>query len=165
MSESAKLSKANTQPDHGPYLDKFFPDVYKAMLVPGDLLEKIYPEVDLEPELVELVLVRVSQMNRCAMCLSVHVPKARKAGVSQRKLDLLPAWREARGVFSDRERAALGLAEVLTDLPHDRNNSEAAIKACDVFAEEQVAALEWAIVRINAFNRISIASGHPPLNY
>ena len=152
-------------PEHGPYLDKFFPDVYKAMRVPGNLLEEIYPDVDLEPELVELVLVRVSQMNRCATCLSIHVPKARKAGVTQRKLDILPAWRDARDLYSDRERAALELAETLTALPERNANSKAALTACEVFAEEQVAALEWAIIRINAFNRISIASGHPPLKY
>ena len=165
MTESRSSSKAGKRSEHGPYLDKFFPEVYKAMLAPGQLLEKIYPEVDLEPELIELVLTRVSQMNRCATCLSIHVPAARKAGVPQRKLDLLPAWREARGVFDDREQAALELAETLTELPQGERNSQAAITACEVFAEEQVAALEWAIVSINAFNRLSVASGHPPLNY
>ncbi len=152
-------------PSHGPYLDKFFPELYRAMLTPGKMLKDIYPDVDLDPSLIELLMVRVSQLNRCATCLSVHVPEARKAGVSQRKLDILPAWREAGELFSTAERAALDLAETLTLLPEGQQNSQAAVTACQVFAEEQVAALEWAIIRINAFNRISIASGHPPLTY
>lgn len=89
------------------------------MRVPGDLLEDIYPDVDLEPELVELVLVRVSQMDHCATCLSIHVQKARKVGVTQRKMDILPAWRDARDLYNDQERAALELTETLTTLPRD----------------------------------------------
>lgn len=156
---------AENLPPHGPYLDKFFPELYKAMLAPGKILKDIYPDVDLDPQLIELVLVRVSQINRCATCLSIHVPQARREGVSQRKLDILPAWRDAGDLYNTFERAALELAETLTLLPEGQQNSQAAVTACQVFAEEQVAALEWAIIRINAFNRISIASGHPPLKY
>ncbi|WP_428831953.1 carboxymuconolactone decarboxylase family protein [Gulosibacter sediminis] len=66
--------------------------------------------------LVELVNVRVSQMNGCARCLSVHVPAAREASVDEAKLHLASVWREA-GVFSDVERAGLEIAELTTELP------------------------------------------------
>ncbi|WIM70340.1 carboxymuconolactone decarboxylase family protein [Corynebacterium suedekumii] len=145
---------------HAPYLDKFYPEIYRELGNVTRTLRDLYPEVDLPLGLIELVNIRVSQINGCGTCLSIHVPAARKAGVEEWKLDALPAWRMVRE-YSDQERAALQLAETLTLLPKDRENSRAAVEACEVFAEEQVAALEWAIIMINAFNRVSIASGHP----
>lgn len=150
---------------HDPYLDKFFPDIFKSMVKVRNDVRALYSEVDLDPQLVELITVRASQLNRCTTCLSIHVPEARKAGVSQRKLDLLPAWRESRDVYSEQEMAALELCESLTRLPESVANNRSAITACGTFAEEQVAVLEWSIIMINTFNRISIASGHPALEY
>lgn len=150
-----------TTPEHGPYLDKFFPDVFKSLNNTSAALKKIYPEVDLPLSIIELVSVRASQINGCASCLSIHMPRARKAGISQEKLDILPSWRETNA-FDEQEKAALELTEELTVLPEGRRHADAAVRACRHFAEEQVAALEWAIVMINAYNRISIASGHPP---
>lgn len=144
-----------------PYLDKFYPDVYKSLSQVSRQLRVLYPDVDLPLSLIELINVRVSQINGCGTCLSIHVPAARKAGVPEHKLDALAAWRMTDNEYTEQERAALELAETLTVLPKDRDNSQAGAIACDVFAEEQVAALEWAIIMINAFNRVSIASGHP----
>lgn len=150
---------------HGPYLDKFFPEIYASLVKVRNEVRKLYAEVDLDPKLAELVFVRASQLNRCTTCLSIHVPQARKIGVDQRKIDLLPAWREARDVFTAPELAALELCESLTLLPEAEINNRAAIVACTALAEEQVAVLEWSIIMINTFNRISIASGHPARTY
>lgn len=146
---------------HPPYIDKFFPKVYRKLLDVSAELRTVYPEVDLPLSLIELVNVRVSQINGCGTCLSLHVPRAVKAGVPQWQLDALPAWRMVTE-FSDRERAALELAESLT-LLQDGRGHEAGVVALQTFAEEQVAALEWTITAINAFNRVSIASAHPLL--
>lgn len=146
-----------------PYLDKFYPEVYKSLTDVSRKLSALYPDVDLPRSLIELVSVRVSQINGCGTCLSIHVPAARRAGVPDNKLDALPAWRMV-DEFTDQEKAALELAETLTLLPRDRDNSRTALAACQLFAEEQVAALEWAIIMINTFNRVSIASGHPLLS-
>ncbi|MGC5627734.1 carboxymuconolactone decarboxylase family protein [Georgenia sp. Z1344] len=114
-------------------------------------------------DVVELVDVRVSQINGCARCLSVHVPRARRAGVTQHRLDLLPTWRES-SVFTDVERAALEIAELTTNLPHG-----AALAASGGagrrggLTDEQVAAIVWVAIAIGAFNRISIMSGHDAL--
>lgn len=146
---------------HGPYIDKFYPEPYKQLVEVSKTLKKIYPEVDLPESLIELISVRVSQINGCGTCLSIHVPAARRAGVPEKKLDALPAWRMV-DEYTAEEKAALQLAESLTLL--DRNEGHLAARtACSVFAEEQVAALEWSIIMINAFNRVSIASGHPLL--
>lgn len=148
---------------HGPYLDKSFPDVYQALNATNAQVLKHYRAVDLPADLVELVLVRVSQINSCPACLSVHVPKALRAGASQAKIDVLAAWRESEG-FSSAERAALDLAETITLLPAGERKAAAPLQAMEVFTEDQVAALEWAIILINTYNRVSIFSGHPPLS-
>ena len=103
--------------------------------------------------------IAASYQAGCAACLSSHVPAARKAGVSQRRLDLLPAWRDL-DAFGDQERAALRLAETLTRLDDTRERAEAVAAAAEFFDADQIAALEWTIVLINSFNRVSIASHH-----
>jgi alkylhydroperoxidase family enzyme len=92
------------------------------------------------------------------------VPRARQAGVPQRQLDLLPAWREA-GVkeFSEQHRAALDLAEALTVLDEGADLDGLAEAASAHLTRAQIAAVQWTTTLINAFNRISIASGHPAL--
>ncbi|MDN6354339.1 MAG: carboxymuconolactone decarboxylase family protein, partial [Corynebacterium sp.] len=76
-----------------PYIDKVHPSVYKTMNGAVLAARTVYGEVDLPMSLIELVNVRVSQINGCPTCLSVHVPAARDAGLEQRVLDLLPSWR------------------------------------------------------------------------
>ena len=66
--------------------------------------------------LVELVSLRVSQINGCVFCLDMHSTALRKAGMDQRKLDTLAAWRESP-LFDARERAALAWAETVTRVP------------------------------------------------
>lgn len=82
------------------------------------------------------------------------------AGVDELKIDLLPAWRDAQ-IYSEQERVALALAEALT-CPHELDLARAQAAASACFSTEALAALEWVIVVINSFNRVSIASGHPP---
>ena len=111
--------------------------------------------------LLELIKVRISQINRCAFCLAMHVPLARQNGISQDQLDLLVAWREAP-VFDDRERAALAWAESVTylidgDVPDDIYD-----QACDQFSTREIADLSFAIAEINAWNRLMVCSRTPP---
>lgn len=74
-------------------------------------------EADLPAGLLELVRLRVSQINRCAYCVAMHVAKARANGASEEALTMLLVWREVTS-FSARERAALAVAEAMT-LPAD----------------------------------------------
>lgn len=112
--------------------------------------------------LVELVNVRVSQLNGCARCLSVHVPAARKAGVDDAKLHLASAWRDA-SLFSDIERAALEIAELSVGLPHGTAQSALEAGRAAGLDDAQITAIEWIAISIGAFNRISIMSGHDAL--
>ena len=144
-----------------PQLDRAQREVYKQLVRAAVASREASGEAGLEESLLELVNVRVSQLNGCAACLATHVPAARKAGVSQDRLDLLPAWREI-DAFGDPERAALRLAETLTRLDDAEERAAAIAAAADHFSDEQLSALEWTIVLINAFNRVSIASHHQP---
>jgi AhpD family alkylhydroperoxidase len=116
----------------------------------------------LEKDLVELLKIRVSQINGCAFCLQFHLDLARKLGISERKLGLVAAWRDS-GAFSPREMAALGYAERLTQLAghhlgdSDRPEPGTTLSAADI---EQ---LTIAIATINAWNRIAAALHFPPL--
>lgn len=69
---------------------------------------------DLSPVLVDLVYLRVSQINNCAYCLDMHTRDLLKKGVKVETLALVQAWREAGHLFDDRERAALAWAESVT---------------------------------------------------
>ena len=72
-------------------------------------------ELGVDKQIIELVKLRVSQINNCAFCLQIHLNTARRLGMPAEKLDLVATWREA-GVFSEKECAALSWAEALADL-------------------------------------------------
>ncbi|MDY2941956.1 MAG: carboxymuconolactone decarboxylase family protein [Varibaculum sp.] len=148
-----------------PYLEQALPEVYKAFGEVSALLKKTYVEVGLGADLIELVCLRASQLNRCPTCLSVHVPRALRAGVPQRKIDLLPAWRETNGEYTAQELAALALTETITLVPEGVTNGPAGAAALQLFNTQQLAALEFAIMNINLHNRISIFSQHPARKY
>lgn len=107
----------------------------------------------IEPELLEMIKVRVSQMNGCAFCVQYHLNDARKLNVPAAKLDLLAAWREA-GIYSDREVAALEWAERVTLLAHHIDD-DAYARVSAHFSEREVVFLTTAIGQINFWNRVA----------
>ena len=68
----------------------------------------------LDPALVELTYLRISQINGCAYCLDMHTRDLTRRGVDVQKLALVQVWHEAGSLFSDREKAALAWAESVT---------------------------------------------------
>lgn len=100
-----------------------------------------------------LAELRTSQINGCAYCCRLHSQEARKAGVSQKKLDALPAWRSAAG-FTEEEKKALAWAEALTRF---EGLSEAKTRLLEFYSEKQVVDLTACISLMNALNRIAIA--------
>lgn len=114
----------------------------------------------LEPELLELVKLRASQMNGCAFCVQHHLTVARALRVSREKLDLLVAWQEVDH-YSARERAALAWTEALTDVGLGVSDDDFD-DAREHFSELQLAHLSVAIGTINAWNRISVGFRFAP---
>lgn len=130
---------------------------YKAMLGVHSYVQKS----GLDLGLLELVKVRVSQINGCAFCLAMHIPLARKHGVTDDQLNLLPTWREAP-VYSGRERAALAWAESMTCLPGGDVPDAIYDQASAEFSVKETADLAFAVAEINAWNRLMICSRTPP---
>jgi AhpD family alkylhydroperoxidase len=108
----------------------------------------------LEKELLELVKMRVSQINGCAFCLQLHLNDARKLNTVRQKLDLLATWRDA-GIYSDREMAALEWAEALTRQAQQHIDDERFLQVSRHFSEQEVVFLSAAIGQINFWNRIA----------
>ncbi|CAL9547290.1 carboxymuconolactone decarboxylase family protein [Streptomyces sp. NPDC057838] len=115
-----------------------------------------------DPALAELVVIRASQLNRCAFCLDMHLAIARQYGVSERQLDLLAAWEEAGDVFDERERAALALTEAVTVLTEHFVPDAVYERAAKHFDEVRLAHLVGLIVAINNWNRMMVARRIPP---
>lgn len=116
----------------------------------------------LEDVLVELVYLRVSQINGCAYCLDMHTRDLSKKGVTVQKLALVQAWQEAGDLFSDREQAALAWAESVTRVADTHVPDEAFEAAAAVFSEKEHADLTMAIGLMNAFNRLAISFRRAP---
>lgn len=120
-------------------------------------LSKHHTASPLDNALLQLIDVRVSQINGCAFCLAMHTEGARKAGVSQQQLDVVAGWRDAEG-FSDRERSALDLAEAMTRVNDGGGVSDDTWEAARrQFDDEELATLLWAIGLINVWNRVNAA--------
>ncbi|MBV8273099.1 MAG: carboxymuconolactone decarboxylase family protein [Cupriavidus sp.] len=128
------------------------PDVYAAL---GGV-SKAVDAAGLDKALIELVKLRVSQINGCAFCLQFHLNIARKLDIDPRKFDLLAGWRDA-GIYSERESAALGWAEALTHLTDLAARDAAFAVARGVFSDGELAFLAAAIAVINAWNRIAVS--------
>ncbi|WAU81772.1 carboxymuconolactone decarboxylase family protein [Streptomyces sp. Qhu-G9] len=145
-------------------LKKITPDVSGAMGALHGAAVSAAQDAKLEPELLELVRIRASQINGCAFCIDMHTKDARAQGESEQRVYALNAWREMP-FFNQRERAALALTEAVT-LVHDGHVSDAVYaQAAEVFDEAQIAALIWAATVINAYNRIAIATRMVPGGY
>ncbi len=136
---------------------KTAPAAQQALLAMG----KTADASGLSKELIELVKLRVSQINNCAFCLQIHLNVARKLDMAQEKLDLVATWPEA-GVFSERECAALAWAEALTHLAGHSVPDAAYEAARRHFSEEELTFLSVSIANINAWNRLGAAFRFAP---
>jgi AhpD family alkylhydroperoxidase len=140
-------------------LEQQTPSVYRAYVEVAKAVRRAAKDAGLDRTLVELINIRVSQINGCASCLDVHVRDALAAGERAQRLAVLPAWRDTT-VFTDRERAALTLAESITGLPDARTQDADYADARAQLSEEELSVIAWIVITMNAFNRISIVSRH-----
>ena len=116
----------------------------------------------LSAELVDLVYLRVSQINNCAYCLDMHTRDLLKKGVKIEKIALVQAWEEGGGLFSETERAALAWAESVTRVAETGVPDSAYKAARSVFDEKQLVDLTIAISLMNSYNRMSISFRNTP---
>lgn len=116
----------------------------------------------LSATLVDLVYLRVSQINNCAYCLDMHTRDLIKKGVSIEKLALVQAWTEAGNLFDPRERAALAWAETVTRVAETGVPDDAFAAARTVFEEKELVDLTIAISLMNSYNRMAISFRNTP---
>jgi AhpD family alkylhydroperoxidase len=115
----------------------------------------------IEPELVELVNLRASQINGCAYCVQYHITNGLELGVPAAKLNLVVVWREA-GIFTEREEAALAWTEAVTLVSENRLPEDLYSATKEHFSDAELAHLTGAICAINVWNRISISYRYAP---
>ncbi|MET7887751.1 carboxymuconolactone decarboxylase family protein [Streptomyces avermitilis] len=142
------------------FIDKQSPKAYHALVETSEAVRAVAADAGLDRVLVELINLRVSQINGCAYCLSLHTKAALRVGETTQRLGVLAAWRDTE-LFTPRERAALALAEATTDPANATAQEHAYDAARQALTDDEISAVIWVAVTINAFNRVSIMSKHP----
>jgi AhpD family alkylhydroperoxidase len=131
------------------------PDALSALQRLGKAIEA----AGVPPITLELVHLRASQINGCAVCAVQHPKLARKHGETDERLFSVATWRDAP-FFTDAERAALALTEAATRLS-DRPEpvpDEVWEEAARHYDEKALAALVMAIGSINLWNRLNVVT-------
>jgi AhpD family alkylhydroperoxidase len=149
-------------PEHAPRLDlaKLAPEAYKAMI----RLDAASRQ-GIEPTLLNLVMIRASQLNHCAFCLDMHSKDALAAGESAERIIQLDAWSESKHFYTAKEIAAIELTEAITVLTDGFVPDEVYARAANEFDETELAHLIVAITTINAWNRFGVSTRLVPGHY
>src|SRR5262249_10900585 len=135
-------------------------DLGKSMLQ----LSKAAESSGLEQSLLELVRTRASQINGCAYCIDMHAKDARARGETEQRLYGLSAWRETP-YYSERERAALEWTEAITRIADTHVPDDVYEEVRRHFDEDQLVSLAFAVVVINAWNRLAVSFRVPVGTY
>ena len=130
------------------------PQAYKHLL---QLSQHLHTG-ELGSTLMELMSLRISQINGCVFCLDMHAKLLRKMGVEQQKLDTLAGWREC-ALFDPRERAALAWAEALNAVGGALVPEDALAAAREQFNERELSELSFAVVVIRGWNMLNVGLG------
>src|SRR3954452_17847339 len=128
------------------------PGVVKAMLG----VEAYLHQTELQTALLDLIRLRVSQINGCAYCIDMHWKDLRAIGENEQRLYGLDAWRESP-YYSERERAALAWTEAVTLVARTQVPDAVYEEARRQFNEKEITDLTLAVATINAWNRLAIS--------
>lgn len=141
-------------------LGKSAPELYHAVVELDRLASDALTKAGIAAGFSHLLRLRASQINQCAFCVRLHARDALASGESGDRVAVLSAWRETE-YFSPKERAALALVEAIT-LISDGQLPDAIYEQAETnLSDEEVSAIEWLAVVINAWNRIAISSRYP----
>ncbi|HYD63802.1 MAG TPA: carboxymuconolactone decarboxylase family protein [Noviherbaspirillum sp.] len=137
-------------------LFKFAPAILKAQIN----LSTSVKQSSLGERLVELVNLRISQINGCGFCVDMHWRDLIRQGMDPRHLNAVAVWREAP-FFSDRERAALRWAEIVNGQPHADASDEEFERVREYFSETEVVELGYAVAAIKGWNMLNLSLRNP----
>lgn len=138
-------------------LGKSAPALYQAVVELDRLASAALDRAGIAAGLSHLLRLRASQINQCAFCIRLHTRDALASGETADRVAVLPAWKET-GYFSAKERAALELVERITLIADKQLPDAIYQQAATELSKEEISAVEWLAVIINAWNRIAIAS-------
>ena len=110
--------------------------------------------------LVELVNLRISQINGCGLCVDMHWRDLLGQGAEPRHLNAVAAWRGAP-FFSEREKAALRWAEIVNGQPHSDASDEEFARVREHFSEVEVVELGYAVAAIKGWNMLNLSLRNP----
>jgi AhpD family alkylhydroperoxidase len=134
------------------------PEPYKALAgVNAALLRS-----GLDRRLMDLLFLRVSQINGCSYCVDKHAYDLRAEGETNERIDGLAGWRESP-YFTEPEKAALEWAEALTHVDTTHAPDAAYAPLAQHFDDKTVANITYAVALMNAWNRIAIGFQQPPV--
>lgn len=133
------------------------PELYQAVANLEKLASQAAKSAGLDDGFCHLLRLRASQINHCAFCIRMHTRDAQASGESIDRIGLISAWREAQ-YFTGKERAALELVEAITSISDGQLPDSVYDKAKAALSDEEISAVEWLSVVINAWNRIAISS-------
>jgi AhpD family alkylhydroperoxidase len=141
-------------------LSKAAPQLYQGIANLDRSASELAASAGLAEGFVHLLRLRASQINQCAYCVRLHTRDALASGESSDRISVLPAWQETQ-YFSEKERAAIALVEAVTLIADGQVPDAVYAMAAAVLSDEEIAAVEWLAVVINAWNRIAIPSRYP----
>ena len=118
----------------------------------------------IEQSIQDLVSIRASQLNGCAFCLDMHVKQATIHGEKPLRLHHLATWREST-LFAPPERAALAWTEILTQIPAQGVPDDIYERVRGQLSEKELSDLSFAVMAINAWNRINVGFRTVPGSY
>jgi AhpD family alkylhydroperoxidase len=147
MSERVNLAKAT-------------PELYEAVFALEKLASAASAAAGIATGFAHLLRLRASQINQCAFCLRMHTRDAISSGETTDRISVLHAWRET-GYFDEKERAALALVEAITMISTGQVPDSVYEQTEAKLSNEEIAAVEWIAIVINAWNRVSISSRFP----
>lgn len=138
-------------------LGKSAPALYQAVVEFDRLVGETVTRAGIAAGFSHLLRLRASQINQCAFCVRLHARDALASGESADRVAVLAAWKETE-YFSAKERAALELVEAITLIAGDQLSDAVYEHAAAILSREEVSAIEWLAIVINAWNRIAISS-------
>lgn len=142
------------------HLSKSSREAYAALGAFSRTVGGVATDAGIDDRLKEIVQIHASQLNGCAFCVRIHVDRAGEAGLDADVIAQIATWRES-GVFTERERAGLELAEAYTFIHEEGIPDDVYDRVGAILSEQEYVALSWLLVSINAFNRIAIAGRYP----
>ena len=141
-------------------LGKSAPKLYQTLVSLDQLASEAVTSAGIAEGFSHLLVLRASQINQCAYCVRVHARDALASGETIDRISVLPAWRET-SYFNEKECAALALVEAITLVADGQVPDAIYDHATAILSQEELSAIEWLAIVINAWNRIGIASRYP----